>query len=118
MSVSQKSIVGGVSQPITPMTQDPKVLLVQPITVSGACSPPVVPPKPDRLRDHFISALTVENMAQRTINAYCNAVQMLVNFLHRSPLTGISVNDIRAFFFTLSASATMLRDLSTRFTMA
>lgn len=118
MSVSQKSIVGGVSKPITPMTQNPKVLLVQPITVSDACSPPVGPPKPVRLRDQFIIALTVEKMAQRTINAYCNAVQMLVDFLHHSPLVGISVNDIRAFFFTLSASATMLRDHSTKFTMA
>ena len=51
-----------------------------------------------RLRADFINALKVNNLKERTIQAYCNAVSMFQGFLHHDPLE-VSVNDIRAFFF-------------------
>jgi hypothetical protein len=54
-------------------------------------------PKPGGLREEFVRAMKVNNLADRTIEAYCDAVRMLQNFLGRNPLN-VSVNDLRAFF--------------------
>ena len=55
--------------------------------------------KSSSLREEFIKALRVSDKSNRTIKSYCDAVKMFQNFIHKNPLD-VTVNDIRAFFFT------------------
>ena len=61
--------------------------------------PAAVSVKKGSLREEFVKALKVNDRSDRTIKTYCDAVNMFQCFINKSPLN-VSVNDIRAFFFT------------------